>query len=156
MGKVLVGVNVITFDDKYSFKDYTGQKVSIPSNTVVYASCFSQEIVDRKIFDDLMTGVKFYNCNLDNCVIPPGNTAIGGSQRRFQVQNDRNDWLIDVNNKPTMPTNQNIFIKLNLPMPKPEDIPAQMVSEVIDLLKLAQTQSQLKITPTTTTKKVKA
>ena len=94
---------VITYNDKYSFKDYTGRtllKATDLNNTIVYASCFSQEIPDRHIFPDAMTGVTFVNCNLDNVYIPAGNTVIGGSQKRFKVQNDLRDWEIDINNRP--------------------------------------------------------
>jgi hypothetical protein len=51
--------------------------------------------VEKDIFPDDMTGVTFYNCNLDNVYVPPGNTVIGGSQRRIKVQNDWEDWILE-------------------------------------------------------------
>src|SRR3990167_602993 len=121
-------------NDDYSFKDFTGRS-NLEVSGIIYGSCFSQEIPDNHIFPDNMTGVTFIKCNLDNVFIPAGNTIIDCWQRRFKVQNDLNDWLLDKNNQPTMPTNHKYFTKFNLPMPLPEDIPLIKVDEVIDLIK---------------------
>jgi len=132
-------------NDDYSFKDFTGRS-NLEVSGIVYGSCFSQEIPDNHIFPNDMTGVTFIKCNLDNVFIPVGNTIIDCSQRRFFVQNDKNDWLIndwqdwllDVNDKPTMPTNHKYFTKFGLPMPLPEDIPIAKADEPIDLIKVAE------------------
>lgn len=84
-----------------SFTDYTGQLLTDETaEGVIEASCFSQERPDSRIFPEGMTGVTFLRCNLDNVFIPEGNTVEGGSQRRFMVQEDGYDWLVDENNNP--------------------------------------------------------
>jgi len=130
-------------DERYSFKDFTGRnlkKEDIPNNVVIYGSCFSQEIVDRNIFRDDMTGVTFIKCNLDNCFIPVGNVVVDCWQRKFSCQNDGNDWILDKDSKPLKPVNHKIFTKLSLPMPDPKDIPVVKCEECIDLLKAAKTK----------------
>lgn len=94
----------------YSHKNFTGQsfierttsdgETVILNGQTITGSCFSHEKPDAHIFPDDMTGVTFINCNLDNCFIPAGNTVVGGSQRRFIVQDDGFDWIIDENNQP--------------------------------------------------------
>lgn len=130
-------------NDEFSFKDFAGKPAkhhyeNMPSNIVIYGSCFSQETPDIHIFPENLTGVTFIKCNLENVFIPIGNTIIDCSQRRFFVQNDKNDWLIDINNNPTMPTNHKYFTKLGLPMPLPKDIPITKVDEAVDLIKVAE------------------
>lgn len=91
------------YSEKYSRKDFTGRDLSheLDMNDItIYGSCFSQEQLDRHIFPEDMSGVTFVNCNLDNCFIPEGNDVVGGSRRRFQVQEDGFDWLLDENNNP--------------------------------------------------------
>lgn len=129
-------------NDVYSFKDFTGRAAHVLEDIsgIVYASCFSNETPDAHIFPDNISGVIFIKCNLDNVFIPVGNTVIDCSQRRFKVQNDGNDWLIDGASKPTLPINHKIFTKFGLPMPKPMDIPAIRVTECVDLLEVAKTK----------------
>lgn len=112
----------------YSFRDFTCrilQHEKIEPQTIE-GSCFSQETPDSRIFPENMTGVTFLRCNLDNCHIPAGNTVEGGSQRRFKVQNDREDWEIDADNNPVRPVNWKALTKQGLPVPKPEDLPKKM------------------------------
>ena len=103
-------------DERYSRKDFTGRtlKEENMTNVVIYGSCFSQEILDRHVFPDNMIGVTFIKCNLDNCYIPPGNITIDCWRRRFKVQNDLNDWLVDDSDNPIKPLNHKIFIKTSL------------------------------------------
>lgn len=131
--------NEITYNcsDEFSFKDFTGRANINPSG-IIYASCFSQEEADRHIFPDGMTGVTFIKCNLMNVFIPAGNTVIDCLQERFKVQNDRNDWLIGADNKPTMPIDHKIFTKLGLPIPNPLDIPKIKLGQCLDLLEYAK------------------
>lgn len=134
------------YDEDLSFKDFTGLEFhSRPeydfSNKVIYQSCFSQETPDSDIFKDVRRAI-FIKCNLDNVLIPAGNTVIDCWQRRFKVQNDLNDWLIDVDNKPTMPIDHKIFTKFGLPIPDPKDIPSEKVREVIDLRKVAEAKAE--------------
>ena len=140
MLKIYEGIEYNCNDD-FSFKDFTGRgKPHFPIVTgVIYGSCFSQETPDTSIFPTDMQGVTFIKCNFDNVYIPPNNTVIDCWQRRFKVQNDRNDWLVDNNNFPIKPSQFKIFDKLALPMPDPKDIPLTMLSEdAVDLVKLAR------------------
>ena len=121
---------IVEMNSEFSQKDFTHQTVELPNNINVYASCFSQEKVDTHVFPDDMTGVTFYNCNLDNCFIPLGNTVIGGKNRRFTVQNDGEDWVIDSQNKPVEPVTKKRFLQLGLSI-DPKDIPKQKVVEAI-------------------------
>jgi len=130
--------DLIEYDDRYSHKDYTTGKLYAEKNLknlIIYNSCFSKETPDLKVFPTEMTGVTFYNCNLDNCFIPPGNTVIGGATRRFMVQNDRNDWLIDKDNKPLEPLNKTEYIKLGLNI-DPKDLPTEMMT--VNIIELTQ------------------
>ena len=86
----------------YSHKDFTGQSLKDCDDLnglTITGSCFAQEKIDSDIFPDVMTGATFVNCNLDNCLIPSGNTIEGGSHRRYKSF-DGVDWLVDENNTP--------------------------------------------------------
>lgn len=132
--------NQIDYDinPDYSFKDFTGRTNLGKMSGVIYGSCFSQETPGNHIFPDTMSGVTFIKCNLDNVFIPAGNIVIDCWQRKFKVQNDMNDWLLDANNNPTMPFNHKVFTKLGLPIPLVSGIPIKKVSEAVDLIKVAE------------------
>ena len=134
--------NKIEYDcnDVFSGKDFTGRANQHFDGIsgIIYASCFSQDNPDSHCFPDTMVGITFIKCNLDNVFIPIGNTVIDCSQKRYKVQNDRNDWLIDENNNPVKPMNHKLFTKLGLPIPLPKDIPMSMVEESIDLIEYAK------------------
>lgn len=87
---------------EFSSKDFTGHSLvdKAMSNKYIYGSCFSHETPDSIVFPESMTEVVFINCNLDNCFIPEGNTILGRQPRRFKVQEDGFDWLVDNNNNP--------------------------------------------------------
>ncbi len=137
MGKTLIGrldglPFEIEFDDRFSGKDYTVVNfIDIPDNITVYASCFSKEIPDTKIFPDTMTGVTFMNCNLDNIFIPNGNTVTGGSKRRFKVQNDLRDWEIDEQDNPIKVMGEKGW-KAEGYSVDPKDIPAVKLMDVTE------------------------
>lgn len=85
----------------YSHKDFTGMNLTehkIEPQTI-RGSCFSQEVPDTEVFPPDMTGVHFFRCNLDNVLIPDGNTTEECSQRKF-IFLDGQNWLIDENNLP--------------------------------------------------------
>lgn len=131
--------NDVEINSEFSLKDFTGKSLKYRQITGnVYGSCFSREKPDSDVFPSNMQGVTFYDCNLDNCLIPAGNIVVGGSIRRYQSQNDGNDWLVDENNNPTMPTNFDAFSQLGLPIPLPSDIPVAMAPDRIDLLLAAK------------------
>ena len=89
--------------EKYSYKDFTGQTLDFATdldNITIYGSCFSQEILDRHVFPENVTGLVLIKCNLDNVYLPAGATAEQCSRRRFQAQEDGVDWILDENNNP--------------------------------------------------------
>lgn len=142
--KILLGTTNQTIDcnEEYSFKNYTRMSgISIPNGTIVYRSCFSQDNPDTPVFKEGMIGVTFYNCNLDNVLIPVGNiVGAENTQKRFRIQNDLNDWIVDTNNKPIEHFYKRKFEKLGLLVPKPEDIPQQKVDKHIDYTKVAEAE----------------
>jgi len=141
MGTNIINGQQFTYDDNYSSKDFTGREflnankwwkfwTGSIKNITIFGSCFSQEIPDSKIFPDNMTGVTFINCNLDNVFIPAGNETIGCSQRKFQVQNDMTDWILDTDLKPKEPISKEEFIKYGISI-DPKDIPKIKMTENI-------------------------
>lgn len=130
----------IEMNDQHSLQDYTftNTLINIPDNVNVYGACFACEMPDTVLFRANMTGVTFYNCNLDNVLIPAGNTVIGGSQRKFRVQNDLNDWELDAQGEPVKPLGAKIFDKFGLPVPSPADIPTDKAVARVDLMVVAK------------------
>lgn len=128
------------YDEELSFKDFTGQDLSKREmkDIAIFGSCFSNETPNAHVFPDDMTGVTFVRCNLDNCFIPEGNETFECSQRRFKVQNDNNDWIVNDEGQPIEPINAFAFRKRNLPVPKASDIPKEKVEGFIDLLEEAK------------------
>lgn len=120
----------------FSSRDYTNLILDdvqhYMNDETIRGACFSQQQPDTKVFPDEMTGVTFVNCNLDNCIIPEGNTLIDCSNRRYQVQNDLNDWEIDENNNPVRLVDWQYFEKLGLEQPSPDLIPSEQVSTPIN------------------------
>ena len=126
----------VAYDMKYSFKDYTNSpRVDIPNDVVVYATMFLQEMPDSHIFPENMKGVTFVNCNLDNVYIPEGNTVIGGSHKRFKVQNDLRDWLIDENNKPIELIGKEYWESEGYSV-DPKDIPSKPLKDISEIKKI--------------------
>ena len=120
----------------YSHKDFTSQTLierTDLNGQFIRGSCFSQQVPDSVIFPEGMTGVTYLNCNLENCVIPEGNTVIDCETRRYAVQNDGNGWEIDENNVPTTVVDYLHFFKTGKKMPNPADIPNKKVSERVNL-----------------------
>lgn len=133
MGSVIIEGIPITYSDEFSFRVFNTPKVIIPDNTVVYASYFYQEgFLDAKVFPDVMTGVRFYNCNLDNVLVPPGNIVIGGTNRRIALQNDLRDWEVDVQNKPSKVVNEKYWTDAGKSV-DPIDIPAQPLKDISEI-----------------------
>lgn len=104
----------MAINKKYSFKDFTGKSfLNINpdefSNSEIKGSCFYQESPTSKIdknpsvsiFPEGMIDVTFTRCNLDNVIIPSGNT-IGekNSHKKIRIMNDGRDWILDNDNKP--------------------------------------------------------
>lgn len=105
----------MAINKKYSFKDFTHQSfknspASDFNDSEVKGSCFYQEAKEsdgevlKDIFPDGIMGVVFQRCNLDNVLIPLGNTIEKDcTHRRIKVQNDLSDWILDDNLKPVEP-----------------------------------------------------
>ena len=130
---IQVGDNIYNADEKYSWKDFTGQILTDRkdlNDKIIFGSCFSQEIPDTKVFPDDMKNVIFVNCNLDNVYIPAGNIVMGSTQRRFKVMNDWEDWIVDKDNKPIEPIDKEKFIELGISV-DPKDIPKEKLSKSI-------------------------
>lgn len=116
-------------NEKYSFKDFTGQSLTNVratqlNNTVIKGSNFYQEDNPGiNIFPVGMTGVTFDRCNLDNVSVPPGNTVLPNcSNRRIKPQNDLEDWIVNNSDQPVEPLNKKTFQDLGLSI-DPRDIP---------------------------------
>lgn len=131
-------------DDKLSNKDMTGWDLSDRKDLdgkIIYNSCLSHETPNAEILPSNLSGAIFIACNLDNVLIPKGNQIIDCSVKRFQIQNDGEDWIIDTKTlDPVEPIAKKMFLKLGLSI-DPADIPAdkQDVSAVLDKLdELAQ------------------
>lgn len=125
-------------DDSLSNKDFTGwdfTKRSDLSGKVIYNSCFSNETPDKKIFQDALVNVTFVACNLDNVFIPGGNLVVDGTFRRFKVQNDLEDWVLDGQGKALEPINKKLYGILGISA-DPKDIPTQKLDKSIVSKKL--------------------
>ena len=92
----------------YSNKDFTGRNLTDAdpadfTGQTIHQLCLSQETPDSDVLPLGVTDCTLLNCNLDNCTIPAGYTVEGGSTRRYAIQEDGMDWLIDANNNPLEP-----------------------------------------------------
>lgn len=135
---LLVGLPVQAqeVNEEYSFRAFPYHDVSfkgVPAedfnNTIIRGSCFYQEWrenenVIKDIFPDGMTDVIFVNCNLDNIYIPPGNTIQDGTNKRIQVQNDFQAWILDNDLKPVEPMDKRIRLVAGVSI-DPIDIPSK-------------------------------
>ena len=111
-----MGVN-----ETHSFRDYThGTAEGLPvafggtplaklppeefSGTTIRGSCLSCEVPDTPVFPAGTKALTFDSCNLDNVLLPPGSVVLDNcSARRFLVQPDGEDWLVDADNRPLRP-----------------------------------------------------
>ncbi len=120
------------YNTDYSFKDFTGRTLKDKNlnGMIIYGSSFSQETPDSHIFPDSMTGVTFIRSNLDNVYIPTGNTVIDSSQRIFKIQNDGEDWILNVDGTPKEPINKEDYIEKGLSV-DPKDLPKTPLTEPI-------------------------
>jgi len=118
---------------KYSFGDFTNQSfVNVsPSefnNTDIVGSCFYQEHhPNSNIFPFGMIGVTFKRCNLDNVIVPVGNSMITEgwekcTNKKIMVQNDLEDWILDESLNPVTKMDGT---------GDPQDIPAQYTREEV-------------------------
>lgn len=103
---------------KFSFKDFTGHDLTLAdlNGEVIEGSCFSQETPDAEIFAKDLKAT-FIDCNLDNVKIPDNCTVKNCSQKKFKVQDDGQDWLVDDSMTPTKPIDHLTYEKKGLPVP---------------------------------------
>jgi hypothetical protein len=127
----------MAINQKYSFKDFTGQDFSSVdasefNNTEIKGSCFYQEgEPDTEIFPTGVTGVTFIRCNLDNVKIPVGNTVDKTCiNRKIKAQNDLEDWFLNDSNQPTEPMRKADYLRLGIST-DPADIPSTKITEPI-------------------------
>ncbi len=117
----------MAINKKYSYKDFTDKDLtSLPAsdfnNSEIVGSCFyQQKAPNTQVFPTGITGVTFRKCNLDNVLIPPGNTVDGGCHRKIKIHNDLEDWIVDDLGKPIKPVNPSTFNNLGLSI-DPKDI----------------------------------
>ena len=137
-------------NEKHSFRDYTHQSftktdVEEWNNTIVKGSCFHNKKVRTSIFPVGMTGVVFERCNLDNCVIPVGNTVASDcSNRSILRQNDVESWVVDAELDPIEPVNKTAFLTVGASI-DPTDIPAELQTEPVTTRKRREEETKPKI-----------
>ena len=91
----------------HSYQNYAGSthlvEVAPIIGVTITGSCFSQERPDTQVFAAGSRDNTFIDCNLDNVLLPPNSTVIRGCARRFMVQADGTDWIVDAQNNPVEP-----------------------------------------------------
>ena len=121
---------------KYSFKDFTGQSLikEDPKEFTgsIKGSCFYHEALTEVFPDDIEC--TFERCNLDNVIVPAGCTiSIGCTNKRVEIQNDCEAWILDDDGKPVEPVSKARFIKLGISI-DPKYIPSCKQEESITFL----------------------
>lgn len=124
-------------NEKYSYKAFPYHRVSFKSipakefnNTIIVGSCFYQEWTEgdktivKDIFPNGMTGVIFKQCNLDNVLVPIGNTVQSGTHKKIKFQNDLENWILNKDETPKEPINKEQRLEANVSV-DPKDIPAK-------------------------------
>lgn len=131
-GQVEWNNQTLAYSDEFSFKNYADRmEVSFPRGTTVYASVFYRESPDSNVFLSTMTGVTFVECNLDNVVLPVGNelkNVYRPSKRRFFVQNDWRDWILNDSNEPVELIDKDYWLELEYST-RPADIPTRRIRD---------------------------
>lgn len=115
----------LKYDKEWSFKNFTncGPINQDLSGKVIYASCFYNETPNTVIFPKDMKGVTFIKCNLDNIIVPEGNTLIESYNRWIQAQSDGQDWYVYEDDlEPIVPFNYVVYFEKGMKMPSPEDL----------------------------------
>ena len=118
---------------KWSYGDFSGKtwKHLDPkefNDSEIHCSAFGISNTPRAdVFPDGMTGVVFYHCNLDNCLVPTGNTIMPDCcTNQHKRQKDKEQWIVDEQNNPIEPLKKARFEKYNLST-DPKDIPQEEV-----------------------------
>lgn len=121
-----------TLNDKYSDKDMTGWDLSDRTDmdgAVIHGLCLSWETPDAHCLPPNLINTTFIRCNMDNVFIPPGNSVIDCSVKRFKAQNDLEDWHVHPVTKVALePLNKQRFVELGISI-DPKDIPVAKMDE---------------------------
>lgn len=130
-------------NQKYSKKDFTNQSFTKEpakdfSNSEIIGSNFYQELISgsltKSIFPVGMTGAIFNRCNLDNVVVPLGNTVLPNcTNRKIRVQKDLEDWVVDNFGNPIEPVNVKKFEKRGIST-DPADIPSTKLDKPLTII----------------------
>lgn len=132
-------------NEKYSYKAFPYYGVSFKdrpasefNNTTIRGTMFYQawregEEVVKDIFPDGMKGVVFERCNLDNVYIPDGNILRDdpphfNTHLKIQMQNDREDWILDDDLKPVKPMDKEQRLKAGIISIDPKNIPKKKIT----------------------------
>lgn len=104
----------MAINEKYSHRSwkrqsFTGKDPKEFNDSEIVNAGFSQNEPFTDVFPALIKGVKFINCNLDNCKIPTGATVEGGTNKHFKVQADGEHWFVDASLKPIAPAKPRHF-----------------------------------------------
>lgn len=101
---------------KYSYGSFAGKSFTAAAagefnGQVIYKSVFAQENPDTPVFPPGVSGLLLVCVNVDNVLIPAGVTVNNrggacGSSRRYKVQNDGRDWIVDGSNRPVRLVNE--------------------------------------------------
>lgn len=123
----------ITYDDAVSLKDFTVKTVpALTPGTTVYGSCFSKEVPETVIFRAATNRVTFIECNLDNVFVPANanivKTVYRTPPRKFKVQNDLEDWILNDDLTPKEPMRKEEYLRLGISI-DPRDLPLIPLSE---------------------------
>jgi len=131
-----LGTDGIEINVKYKiYWDFTKLPASEFNGKTIKGSNFEQEIPygvtysRKQIFPAGTTGVTFQRCNLNNVLVPKGNTMIDDdgikyTNKKIQEQNDLLTWELDEKTElPVRPLDEKRLIGLGLSV-DPKDIPA--------------------------------
>lgn len=124
----------IDCDEEYSHRvfsnwNFIGLDIDLSSRTICDSS-FAQEIPNSVIFPDSYKYINFVHCDMKNVDVGLDNILIECDNRKYQVQNDLEDWVIDEFGTPIEPLNKDLFIDLGLSI-DPIDIPIEPMKESI-------------------------
>ena len=124
-------------NQRYSYKSFKGKSfVSVSSkdfaNTEIIGASFYQpephtDVFPKLAHDEVCTLTR---CNLDNCNLPEGYVAKGGTNKHILSQNDEEYWIVDKDLNPIEPRDKSKFIDLGLSI-DPRDIPVTKLKEPI-------------------------
>ena len=100
------------------------------NGTEIVGSDFHQDEPFTKFIRDDVKDVVLVDCNADNCLIPPGVTIRGGTNKQHKLQKDGEEWIVNDKLEPVTPFNEKQFRDLGLSL-LPKDIPADSMEQSV-------------------------